>query len=219
MRSGLNRSLPRIAIQPAERLQLLADDVFNRRLRRQSVIRQRDRDSMLQQRRRDPGKVRLVERTPVAAMNEDQKRRIAVVRVKNIEPLHIERAVLKIDLARAHPARRGALFSPARKDLRDDRESRRARCIHVQERRYRMPCTASLAVPAAWTTICPAYNIRSLAAGSMAGDISGEVAQLGERCVRNAEVGSSILLFSTISISQSMSMRQAVRGYAPSTCA
>ena len=25
----------------------------------------------------------------------------------------------------------------------------------------------------------------------------GEVAQLGERCVRNAEVGSSILLFST----------------------
>ena len=71
-----------------------------------------------------------------------------------------------------------------------------------------MPCTASLAVLAAWTTICHAYNIRSLAAGSMAGDVSGEVAQLGERCVRNAEVGSSILLFSTISIFQSMSMRQ-----------
>ena len=43
------------------------------------------------------------------------------------------------------------------------------------------------------------YNIRPLAADSLAGDISGEVAQLGERCVRNAEVGSSILLFSTIS--------------------
>ena len=30
------------------------------------------------------------------------------------------------------------------------------------------------------------------------GQFHGEVAQLGERCVRNAEVGSSILLFSTI---------------------
>ena len=51
-------------------------------------------------------------------MNEHEKRRIAFVRVENIEPLHIQRAVLKINLASAHPARRSALFSPARKDLR-----------------------------------------------------------------------------------------------------
>ena len=57
---------------------------------------------------------------------------------------------------------------------------------------------ASLAGSTAWTMICPTYNIRSLAGNLWAGDISGEVAQLGERCVRNAEVGSSILLFSTI---------------------
>ena len=36
-------------------------------------------------------------------------------------------------------------------------------------------------------------------------DVHGAVAQLGERCVRNAEVGSSILLRSTISFHLNLS--------------
>ena len=120
------------------------------------------------------------------------------MRMEDVETFDSERTVLQVDVTRAHPARRGSLFSPSRKDLRMIANRRACVVFALQESGVRCHSRQSLAGPQLGQSFAPAYNIRFLAADSRVRDTSGEVAQLGERCVRNAEVGSSILLFSTI---------------------
>ena len=63
------------AVEPGAGLHQLAHDVLNRDLRAERIVHHCDINVRCQQGPRNPGKIMLVERAPISAVNEDEERR------------------------------------------------------------------------------------------------------------------------------------------------
>src|SRR5207344_1212669 len=104
--------------QPAAGAQHLPHDLVDRHLRAEVVVHHRDGDAGLDPRRREEREVLLVERAPVAAVDEHHARAVAAARRKEVDrlPRHVAIAAVELAVERGTGARRG--IRPAREVLR-----------------------------------------------------------------------------------------------------
>ncbi len=105
-----------VAVQPGMRGQGLAHDRVESGVRRQRVVRNRHADAGGDQRRRDPREIALVERAPVAAVQEHEQWRVRRGCGKEVEPLGRRRSVGKVVETRAAPPHRRRFVGPALQD-------------------------------------------------------------------------------------------------------
>jgi len=106
----------RMAVQPCMRPQHLPDQRFHRHRGDERIVGDRHADAGFDQWRSQPREVRLVERAPIAAVQEHEERRSRRGRRKEVELLGRRVAVGDVAEHRGAAAHRGRLVGPARED-------------------------------------------------------------------------------------------------------
>src|SRR5258706_267706 len=98
VRAG-HRDIAREHLAPAPGMQHLAHDALDGTLGEEVVMDHRERDARIAPRRREKGKVLLVERPPVAAMDENEAGAVALARRKEIDRFAGRVAVAALQIA------------------------------------------------------------------------------------------------------------------------
>src|SRR4051812_43497567 len=104
--------------EPAARAQHLLHDLFHRHLGTEVVVDHRQRDAGVDPGGREEGEVLLVERAPVAAMDEHHAAAVALARGEEVDRLPRLIAVAQVEMARHGAARALRGLAPASEVLR-----------------------------------------------------------------------------------------------------
>ena len=214
MRVAVDAEAPRVRPAVRDRRQVLPHDGLERTGGRETVVDDGDLDAARDEGRRDPREVVLRQRAPVAAVDEDEerprpRRTVAARRGRTCDRIGAVReagAQSVTTRVRRRPAGASARGCPWRRRragrCRTGRCRRRAGTTAVAVAAWRSVGGENVELnrhPRARASERSPMATRHFAGAARPATIRplGEVAQLGERRVRNAEVGSSILLFST----------------------
>ena len=107
-----------VAVQPRQRGELFVRPCLRSALPAQAVVRQCQCNAVLPEARRQPREIGLVERAPIAPMDEHQQRRGLALRREIVEPFGRRLAIGQVAEAGSQPARLRSALGPAREDLR-----------------------------------------------------------------------------------------------------
>ena len=120
------------ALSEAERPTIRPGDGVDADSRAQRVIRQDDHRTGVNERRRDEGQIALVERSPPAAVDENEDRRVGAGRREDVERLVGPVAVRNVESTRQTFARKRRRLLPALEDLRMLGDARASAVLGIQ---------------------------------------------------------------------------------------
>ena len=121
-----------VSIDPRQRLHHLQRDGVDADSRAQRVVRQDDHRTGVNERRRDEGQIALVERSPPAAVDENEDRRVGAGRREDVERLVGPVAVRNVESTRQTFARKRRRLLPALEDLRMLGDARASAVLGIQ---------------------------------------------------------------------------------------